>query len=42
MHILRYIFCEISIGTFDISHEILNPYTAKYAFFIVFYFLRVS
>ena len=23
------IFCEISKGTFDISHKILNPYTAK-------------
>ena len=23
---------EISKGTFEISHKILNPYTAKYAF----------
>ena len=33
--------CEISKGTFEISHNILNPYTAKYAF-TVLYFLRVS
>ena len=26
------ILCEISKGTFEISHKILNPYTAKYAF----------
>ena len=33
MHILRVygfqILCEISKGTFEISHKILNPYTAK-------------
>ena len=33
--------CEISKGTFEISHKILNPYTAKYAFYC-FHFLRVS
>ena len=27
------ILCEISKGTFEISHKILNPYTAKYAFY---------
>ena len=26
------ILCEISKGTFEISHKILNPYTATYAF----------
>ena len=35
------ILCEISKGTFEISHKILNPYTAKYAFYC-FQFLRVS
>ena len=35
------ILCEISKGTFEISHKILNPYTAKYAFYR-FQFLRVS
>ena len=29
------ILCEISKGTFEISHKILNPYTAKYAFYEV-------
>ena len=36
MHILRCeftILCEISKGTFEILHNILNPYTAKYAFY---------
>ena len=35
------ILCEISKGTFEISHKILNPYTAKYAFYCLL-FLRVS
>ena len=35
------ISCEISKGTFEISHKILNPYTAKYAFYCLL-FLRVS
>ena len=35
------IFCEISKGTFEISHKILNPYTATYAFYGLV-FLRVS
>ena len=35
------ILYEISKGTFEISHKILNPYTAKYAFYR-FQFLRVS
>ena len=35
------ILCEISKGTFEISHKILNLYTAKYAFYR-FQFLRVS
>ena len=35
------ILCEISKGTFEISHKILNPYTAKYAFYCL-QFLRVS
>ena len=35
------ILCEISKGTFEISHKILNPYTAKYAFHR-FQFLHVS
>ena len=26
------IMCEISKDTFEISHKILNPYTAKYTF----------
>ena len=29
------ILCEISKGTFEISRKILNPYTAKYAFYEV-------
>ena len=29
------ILCEISKGTFEISHKILNPYTAKCAFYEV-------
>ena len=33
------ILCEISKGTFEISYKILNPYTAKYAFYC-FLFLR--
>ena len=35
------IMCEISKGTFEISHKILNPYTAKYAVYCL-QFLRVS
>ena len=35
------ILCEISKGTFEISHKILNPYTTKYAFYC-HQFLRVS
>ena len=27
------ILCEISKGTFEISHKILNPYIAKQAFY---------
>ena len=34
-------FISVSMGTFEISHKILNPYTAKYAFYC-FQFLRVS
>ena len=29
------ILCEISKVPFEISHEILNPYTAEYAFYEV-------
>ena len=29
------ILCEISKVPFEISHKILNPYTAKYAFYDV-------
>ena len=29
------ILCEISNVPFEISHKILNPYTAKYAFYEV-------
>ena len=32
---------EISKGTFEISHKILNQYTAEYAFYCLL-FLRVS
>ena len=39
MHILRCmdskILCEISKVPFEISHKILNSYTAKYAFYEV-------
>ena len=35
------ILCEISKGTFEISHKILNPYAAKYAFWCLL-FLRMS
>ena len=36
MHILQFkILCEISEVPFEISHKILNPYTAKYAFYEV-------
>ena len=35
------IFCEISKGTFEISYNILNLYTAKYAFYCLV-FLRMS
>ena len=31
------ILCEISKMSFAISHNILNPYTAKYAFYEVLY-----
>ena len=27
------ILCEISKGTFEILHKILNPYSAKYEFY---------
>ena len=27
------ILCEISKATFEMSHEMSNPYTAKYAFY---------
>ena len=33
--------CEISNGTFDIAHKILNPQTAKYTFYS-FLFMHVS
>ena len=34
------ILCEISKGTFEISHKILNPYIAKYAFdWLIFLFV---
>ena len=45
MHIVVYgfkILCEISKGTFEISHKILNPYTAKYAAKYAFYRLFVT
>ena len=29
------VLCEISKGTFEITHKILNPYTANYAFYVV-------
>ena len=35
------ILCEISKGTFEISHKILNPPIAKYVFYCLV-FLRVS
>ena len=35
------ILYEISKGTFEISHKVLNPYTAKYAFYCLQFF-RVS
>ena len=45
MHILQgygfKILCEISKVPFEISHKILNPYTAKYVFYCL-QFLRVS
>ena len=28
------ILCEISKGTFEISHKIWNPYIAKYGIFL--------
>ena len=34
------ILCEISKDTFEISHKILNPYTAKYVVYCL-QFLRV-
>ena len=38
------ILCAISKGTFEIWHKILNPYTAKYAFYKVvkFWQLKIS
>ena len=30
------ILCEISKGSFEISHKIWNPYTAKYSFIVFF------
>ena len=35
------ILCEISKGTFEISHKILNPYTAKCSYYCLV-FLRLS
>ena len=35
------ILCEISKVPFEISHKMLDPYTAKYAFYCLL-FLRVS
>ena len=45
MHILLRMgskFCvKFQKGAFEISHQIWNPYTAKYAFYCIL-FLRVS
>ena len=35
------ILCEISKGTFETSHKILNPYIAKYAFYRVSFFFVI-
>ena len=35
------IMCEISKGTFKISHNILNPYTTKYESYWIYIFLCV-
>ena len=36
------ILCEISKGTFEISHKILNPYTAKCAFYCLVFCVWVT
>ena len=38
MHGLKIMY-EISKGTFKISHNILNPYTAKYEFYWIYIFV---
>ena len=35
------ILCEISKVSFEISHKILNPYTAKYVFYEVLKVFRI-
>ena len=35
------ILCEISKVPFEISHKILNPYTAKYAFYWLLFFFVI-
>ena len=35
------ILCEISKVPFEISHKILNPYTAKYAFYRLLFFFVI-
>ena len=37
MYVIKY-FCEISKGTFETSHTILNPYTSKHACYEVLKF----
>ena len=46
---MKYIFCGVSVKNFvwnvkvafEISHEILNPYTAKCAFYDMLKFWRI-
>ena len=33
------ILCEISKGTFEISHKSLDPYTAKYTLYCLIFFV---
>ena len=35
------ILCEIWKGIFEISHKILNPYIAKYAFYWLLFFFVI-
>ena len=35
------ILCEISKVPFEISHQIVNPYTAKYAFYRLLFFFVI-